>query len=173
MEEESTRKPSYDQIFNLLYRRKGIIACTALVIFTLSVYLGLSLPNVYQSTTLLLVTPQRLPSSYINSTLTQSMQERIYGITQQILSRTNLEKIIKEFNLYPTARWATMEDRVQELRKRIRINAQADQVGVRRDSAQGSAAFLLSFDAETPEKATLVTSRLGALFIDENIRIRE
>jgi polysaccharide chain length determinant protein (PEP-CTERM system associated) len=173
MAEESTHRSGFNQVYKVLRRRKGVISSTAIVLFTLSAHLTFNLPDTFRSNTLLLVSPQRLPASYITSTVTQSAQERIYGITQHILSRTNLEKIVTEFNLYAAAKWTNMEDRVQQLRKKIRINVQADQSGVRRETSESSSAFLLSFDAEAPDKATLVTGRLAALFIDENIRIRE
>jgi len=173
LEEEAPSRSATNRIRNILYRRKTLVFSVALAVFSLAAYLALSLPNIYRSSALLLGSPQRLPPSYVTSTLTQTGQERIYGITQQILSRTNLEKIVKQFSLYSTARWVTMEDRVEELRKKIRINAQTDQSSSRRENPQSSVAFALSFDAEAPEKATSVTARLAALFIDENIRLRE
>src|SRR5262245_31896128 len=147
LEEEAPSRSATNRIRNILYRRKTLVFSVALAVFSLAAYLALSLPNIYRSSALLLGSPQRLPPSYVTSTLTQTGQERIYGITQQILSRTNLEKIVKQFSLYSTARWVTMEDRVEELRKKIRINAQTDQSSSRRENPQSSVAFALSFDA--------------------------
>ncbi len=150
------------KLLNAFYRRKGVIIACFLVVSSLTAYLAVTLPNVYQSSTLILITPQRLPTSYIRPTVTSSIQQRIHAITQQILSRTRLEKSIKEFSLYPTtSRRVTMEDRVEKMRANIRLD-------VRRNDA-----FQLSFDAETPEKAVKVTNRLASLFIEENLKIRE
>ena len=58
------------------------------------------LPNRYRSETLILVVPQRVPESYVRSTVTARIEDRLQSISQQILSRTRLERIIQDFNLY-------------------------------------------------------------------------
>lgn len=143
-------------------RRKGLILTIALGVLALSAYLAMSIPDVYRSSTLILITPQRVPNSFVSSTVTTRVTDRIHAITQEILSRTRLESIIKEFNLYPGGGPATtMEDRVEKLRKNIRLD-------VRRNDA-----FQISFDAGHPETAMKVTNRLGSLFIEQNLQVRE
>jgi uncharacterized protein involved in exopolysaccharide biosynthesis len=61
-----------------------------------------SRPLVYRSSTLILVEPQQIPTAYVNPTVTSTVQERLNTISQQILSRTNLEKIILQLELYNT-----------------------------------------------------------------------
>jgi polysaccharide chain length determinant protein (PEP-CTERM system associated) len=146
---------------NIFYRRKGIIAAVALGSVSLATYLAVSLPDVYRSNTLMLITPQRLPPSYIHSTVTSSIQQRIRAIAQQILSRGSLEKIIKDFDLYPSSEGGGIESRVAELKRRIHIDS-------RREDA-----FQLSFDAANPETAMRVTARLASLFLEEDLNARE
>jgi polysaccharide chain length determinant protein (PEP-CTERM system associated) len=149
-------------ILQILYRRKGLIIAVFCVVFSLAAYLAVSLPSVYRSSTLILITPQRLPPSYVNTTVTWSIEQRMMTIIQQILGRTSLEKIVQEFNLFSSSNQEiTMEERVERLRKKIKINTR------RNDT------FELSFDAESPEKAMRVTDRLASLFIAENLRVRE
>src|SRR4030042_4146723 len=57
------------------------------------------LPKVYKTTTLILVQPQSVPESYVRSTITDPVANRLNTISQEILSRTRLEKVIQEFNL--------------------------------------------------------------------------
>ncbi len=114
--------PQFDltYLLGVFYKRKGVIIACFLVVSSLTAYLAASLPNIYQSTTLILISPQKLPSSYINSTVTMGIQERISTITQEILSRTRLEKIISELNLNQFNRQAgTIEEQVNKLRKNI------------------------------------------------------
>ena len=89
------------KILNTLNRRKGLIVSVFVVVSLLAAYLATVLPNVYQSSALILVTPQRVPTSFVASTVTIDLGERMQSITQEILSRTQLEKIVQEFNLYP------------------------------------------------------------------------
>src|SRR5258706_6058645 len=75
-------------------------------------------PNEYRSDTLILVVPQRVPENYVRSTVTTRIEDRLQSISQQILSRTRLERIIQDFNLYADERrTAIMEDIVERMRK--------------------------------------------------------
>jgi len=159
-------KPSQEfdlsQILNTIYRRKDIVIAIFLVIAALTTYLTVSLPNIYRSTTLILITPQRLPSNYVASTVTSSIDQRMLAMTQQILSRTSLEKIIRALNLFSINGSAKdIDGRVNQLRKMITIEIN------RNDT------FKLSFEHESPQTAMEVTARLASLFIDENVRSRE
>ncbi len=153
------------QITNLLHRWKHLIIAIAVVISTLSAYLAYNLRNVYRSSTVILVTPQKLPASYVSSTVTLNVEQRVMAIAQQIQGRTALENIVKEFDLFrPLGSDATMESRVEKLQKRIKL----DFLAFARNNT-----FTLSFDAESPQKAMEVTARLGRLFIEENLKARE
>src|SRR5688500_9065535 len=76
------------------------------------------LPNRYRSETLILVVPQRVPESYVRSTVTARIEDRLQAISQQILSRTRLEQIVNDFNLYPEERadGELMEDIIEDMR---------------------------------------------------------
>jgi polysaccharide chain length determinant protein (PEP-CTERM system associated) len=151
-----------EQLCRACWRRKGFIIAAGLVALSLASILAVSLPDVYRSSTLILITPQKLPSNYVSSTTTISIEQRVGAITQQILGRTSLEKIINEFDLFQLkTSGTTMEERVEALRKKVKIE-------VRRNDT-----FELTFEASNPEIAMRVTARLAALFIDENLRARE
>jgi hypothetical protein len=55
----------------------------------------------YRSTALILLEPQQVPEAYVRSTVSTSLEQRLQSISQQILTRTTLERIIQEFDLYP------------------------------------------------------------------------
>jgi len=121
-----------------------------------------TLPNLYTSDTLILVVPQQVPETYVRSTVTTRIEDRLQTITQQILSRTRLERIIQDFNLYPELRkTAIMEDVVERMRSSIGVQV------VKGD------AFRVSFTSDDARTAMRVTERLASLFIEENLRDRE
>ena len=148
-------------LLNSFYARKGLIICVAVVVFLLGTYTATLLPNIYESRSLILVSPQRVPSSFITSTITTELGDRMQAIIQEILSRTQLEKIVREFDLYPATKSSTIEDRIERLRKTIKVE-------VRRNNV-----FQLSFESDSPRKAQQVTGRLASLFIEQNLQIRE
>ena len=122
------------------------------------------LPNLYRSETLILVVPQRVPESYVRSTVTARIEDRLQAISQQILSRTRLEQIVTDFDLYAKERADKnlMEDIVEKMRTR--------DIGI--DIIKGDA-FRVSYQAGDPRIAMRVTERLASLFIDESLRDRE
>jgi polysaccharide chain length determinant protein (PEP-CTERM system associated) len=121
---------------------------------------------------LVLIQPQKVPTDYVQPVVTTDTDSRIEAISRQILSRSNLERIIQDFNLFAESKYKTMfvEDKIADLRKRISINL------LRRASFKGVAnayAFIISYEGKDPEKVMNVTNALASYFIDENIRFRE
>ena len=150
------------RILNSFSRQKGLIIAIFIVVSVLAAYLSAILPEVYRSSTLILVSPQKVPPSFVFSTVTTDVSERIQSITQEILSRTRLEKIVEEFSLYgDNKKVSTMEDRVETLRRKLNIEFRRSNI------------FQLSFESESPEKAKQVASRLASLFIEQNLLVRE
>ena len=159
---QSSQEFNLSQVLNTVNRRKDIVVAVFLVIAALTSYLAVILPNIYRSSTLILITPQKLPSWYVASTVTANIEQRMLAMTQQILSRTSLESIIRDLNLFTIgAKAISVDERVEKLRKKINIETN------RNDT------FKLSFDSESPQTAMQVTARLASLFISENVRVRE
>jgi protein tyrosine kinase modulator len=156
------------QILSNLYRKKGLIIAVFVVVSLLAAYLATILPDIYRSSTLIVVTPQRLPASFVTSTVTMDLEERMQSIVQEILSGTQLDKIIQEFNLYPfDTQGSNLRDRVEKLRKSIKVDFR------RNNTRDSMTVFQLSFESGNPEKARQVTQRLATLFIDQNLQVRE
>ena len=124
------------------------------------------LPSLYQSEMLIQVVPQRVPDTYVRSTVTMKTVDRLSALSEQIMSRTELERLVKEMNLYPqdTARFP-MQDVVERMRTQIRV----DPV---RSGNQDADSFIVRFAYPDPQTAMRVTERLGGLFIDVNARDR-
>src|SRR4030042_3095684 len=80
-------------------RRKWYIIIPLIIGVLASVGVYEYLPKVYKATTLILVQPQSVPENYVRPTITDSVGMRLNTISQEILSRTRLEKVIQEFNL--------------------------------------------------------------------------
>src|SRR5260370_27566397 len=81
------------------------------------------LPPRYLSTTLILVEQPTMPKDYVTPNVNDDLQERMQSITQQILSRTRLLRIIDQFNLY-VGRHAqrSPDQKVDLMRKDINID---------------------------------------------------
>ena len=65
------------------------------------------LPPRYVSSTLILVEQPTMPKDYVTPNVNDNLQERMQSITQQILSRTRLLRIIDQLGLYASPRLAS------------------------------------------------------------------
>ena len=84
------------------------------------------------------------------------------SISQQILSRTRLERIIQDFDLYKEERrTGVMADIVDRMRKNIEVKV------------EDGGTFAVGFIGTDPRTVMKVTERLASLFIEENLRDRE
>lgn len=130
----------------------------------------LKIPKIYEAKTVVLVQRQKVPEHYVQEIVSTDLPDRLRLISQQVTSRTNLEAIIAEHQLYSQAGGGDLilERRTQKLRQRIEIDIVE---GRRRGSAGNS--FSISFRDEDPEKAKQVTNALASNFISENLKIRE
>ena len=121
---------------------------------------------IYKAETLIAVVPQRVPESFVPRTISVPLGERLQMISEQILNRTRLERIIQEFDLYQEERKSrVMEDIFEGMRANIETNVEASAGG-------DAAAFRVGFVGTNPRTVMMVTERLATLFINENLQDR-
>jgi polysaccharide chain length determinant protein (PEP-CTERM system associated) len=149
-------------------RRKWYIIVPLVVSILVSFGVYKYLPKVYRATTLILVQAQSVPENYVRPTITDAVIHRLNTIGQEIVSRTRLEKVIGEFNLYKDLRKKVpMEEVVETMRKAIQVNVQEE----KREQTRN--AFTISYEGEEPKTVMMVTNKLASLFIEENLKVRE
>lgn len=159
-----TIKP--EDIIEIVLRRRWFIIIPFCLSIIAGIYLSFTLPKIYRASTLILVQAQRVPTNYVRSVISAGIESRINMISQQIMSRTNLENIIDQFKLFPEPEHEKMymEDKIEDIRKRISVNIR---------SRRGADAFEISFEDTDPERVMRVTNTLSTYFIDENLKVRE
>ena len=155
-----------EDIIEIVLKRRWFIIIPFCLSMIVGSYLSIALPKIYSASTLILVQPQRVPTNYVRSVISAGIESRINTISQQIMSRTNLEKIIEQFKLYsePKHEKMYMEDKIEDMRKRISVNIR---------SRTGADAFSISFEDTDPEKVMSVANAMATYFIDENLKVRE
>jgi succinoglycan biosynthesis transport protein ExoP len=154
----------------LLLRRKWLILGVWLLVTVATVVVAFRLRDVYASETLILVDPQKVPESYVKSTVTGDVRNRLGTLSQQILSSTRLQKIIEAQNLYPEERknGVPREDIITKMRSDISVRVVSDFGG-----SQDLQAFRIAYSGPEPQLVARVTNQLATLFIDENLKARE
>jgi polysaccharide biosynthesis transport protein len=127
------------------------------------------LPAVYRSEALILIEQQKVPEHYVVSNVAASLQERLQGMTQQVLSRTRLRRTISELHLYAKeSQRLSPDELVERMRKDIKIEMVETP-----NRPEELTAFRISYSASDPRLTQQVTSSLSSFFIDENLRSRE
>ena len=155
-----------EDFLEILWRRKWVAIIPFVLVSVGTVLYTQSLPDTYRSDSRVLIVPQQVPKNYVQSTVTSTLDERLQAISQQILSRTRLERIIQEFDLYPQERKVMlMEDVVARMRSDISLE-------IPRGRRQDPGFFTVSFAAGNPGTAQHVTERLASMFITENLQDR-
>jgi polysaccharide chain length determinant protein (PEP-CTERM system associated) len=156
-----------DYYINLIIKRRWLMIIPFCLALIAGIYLALTLPKIYEASTLILVEPQSVPSNLVTEIVSTDIDSRITTIQQQILSRTNLEKIIDRFKLFPNpgSEDMFMEDKVASIRQRIVVDVLR--------AKRGPNTFSISFADSNPETAMKIANGLAMLFIDENLKIRE
>src|SRR5712691_5894982 len=121
------RKYTPEDIVAILWHWKWLLAGGIFLFTVIAIVIALQLPNQYRSETLILVIPQRIPESYVRSTVTMRIEDRLRSIGQEIFSRSRLERVITEFDLYPDLRKnRPMEAIVEQMREQIIVDTVKD-----------------------------------------------
>jgi polysaccharide chain length determinant protein (PEP-CTERM system associated) len=150
-----------EDILRLAWYHKWLMIAGLVIFASVAAVIAKRMPDQFRSETLILVIPQRIPDSYVRSTVTTRIEERLRSLSQEIFSRTRLETVITEFDLYPELRATRpMETVVEHMRTKIQVDTVRDD------------AFKITYIAGAPRTAMIVTDRLASMFIDENNKIR-
>src|SRR2546427_7252359 len=160
-----------DVLLEVGSRRKWLAILTFMGPFVASVSLAIALPYLYRSTATLLVERPEVSETFVKSSVTSELETRLHTISQDILSRSQLQELITRFDLYPEFRKrATPEEGVERMRRDIRIEFKGGDPQVARGP---TIAFTLSYRGRDPETVAKVTNTLASLFVEENVKRRE
>ena len=156
-----------EDLLDVVQKKWYWITIPFFVFLFLGVWLYMVLPREYEATTVILIQPQEIPSEYVVATVRSGLEERVRTLSQEVMSRSNLERIMTEMNLYTEerARAVPIEILVESMRKRITVDASGS-------GRSGVGSFTLSFKGRDPQQVADVTNRLASLFIENNLSAR-
>ena len=152
-------------------RRKWLALFAFAVPACAAISLIIFLPNVYRSTATVLVERQLVPESFVQSTVTSTLETRLQTISQEILSRSRLEALINRFALYPKMRERTpLEEVIGRMRDDIKLELKGVEV---RGQRQATVSFTISYQGGNPGVVAEVTNTLASFYVEENLKVRE
>jgi polysaccharide biosynthesis transport protein len=165
--QESSTPIDFGEIKGMVRRRRwqflALFFCGWLLVWGASWLM----PSTYRSGTLILVEQPSVPEKYVVSNIDSDIQHQLDSITQQILSRTRLLRIIDSLGLYTKERkHKSPDDLVEIMRKDIEIE-------LSHGDDRKLSAFNIYYANRDPKMAQAATSELANLFITENLEQRQ
>ena len=153
------RRPS--EYLKILRRRKWLIILPIIAITTAVAYVVYRLPDVYQSTTLIVVRPSNLPNSVIPAGNEDRMTRQLASIAQVVTSRSSLEPLVEKYELYGSERLRgeAMESVIDRLRNDIKVEINTS----RNDITDG---FNIAFRYRDPKISQAITAELASKYIN-------
>jgi polysaccharide biosynthesis transport protein len=155
--------------WDVITRRRRSIFLSFFLTWAIVCSLAWLLPARYRSETTILIEQPKVPQQYVVPNVGSDLQDRLQTLTQQILSRTRLQRIIDDFHLYSEERARLgADDVIEKMRKDITV--EPIQAPGKREELT---AFKVSYSGPNRQLVQQVTSRLTSLFIEENLQARE
>jgi polysaccharide chain length determinant protein (PEP-CTERM system associated) len=155
----------------MLRRRWVLIVGLALSGLVLSYGVSCFLPAKFKSQTLVLIEQPTVSNKIVESLDTTDVNQRLASMQQQILSRSRLEPIIRQFNLYPQdVSRKPMDELVLRLQKSIEVTPILPMAETRAPQLPG---FNITVTLDTARNAQGVCTALTSMFIEQNLRLRQ
>src|SRR5215470_13489855 len=157
------RKPG--EYLNIIRKRKWLIILPMIAVTTAVAYVVYLLPDIYESTTLIVVTSSTLPTNVVPTATEDSITRQLSSINQIVASRSSLEPLVQKYDLYRSERLRgePIESIIAMMRKDINVEVNTS----RNDITNG---FNITFRGRDPKTTQAVTSELASKYIDEQTR---
>ena len=154
---------SLEDLTRILRRRIGWFLVPAVLGVLGALGLALGLPPTYEAASIVLVEPQGIPDTLVQTTVVAETEARYGQLKLQILARDNVSAIIDEFDLYPGVS-APREELVQMMREAVSIEPLPPAIiDPRKPPTLES--FRIAFRSENRVIVSDVSNRLTSVFI--------
>lgn len=149
----------------IVWKRKWLIILPTIAVATAVAWVVYRLPDVYESSTLIVVRPSTLPSSAVPTMGEDTITRQLSSIAQVVTSRSSLEPLVEKHDIYKTERMRgePMEVIIEKMRRDINVEVNTS----RNDITNG---FNISYRGRDPRGTQLVTSELASKYIDEQTK---
>ncbi len=163
-----------DDYLSTLRRRGRLLWWVVATVVLIGVLIAFRVPPMYASSGILLADQPAVPEHVVRSTVPEDPDDRVRIITQRVLTRENLARIIAEKHLYAPLD-PKSPDALDQFSAHVALAAEDPDIlenllGPSKSS--DSMAFSLTFSNESAPVARDVAKGLVALYLQENQRAR-
>lgn len=146
-------------------KRKWMIILPTIAIGLAIGFVVFRLPDVYESSTLIVVKPSTLPNSVVPMITEEALTRELASISQVVTSRSSLQPLVEKYDLYKEERrrGEAMEVIIDQMRKGINVKVNTS----RNDITNG---FNISYRGRDPKTTQAVAGELASKYIDEQTK---
>ena len=155
---------------DVLYRHRIGAVCAFLVGLGVTAFTLLILPNVFVSSTVVLVQLQTVEAGNVPSSRPDDVATRVSALTDQALRRAGLEEIIHQLDLYPRAQAAGVP--IDLIADRMRGHVEIEMNSGDERDAPLPTSFKLTFEYPDRELVQQATAMMAQTYIDEDLQER-
>jgi uncharacterized protein involved in exopolysaccharide biosynthesis len=117
------RPRKVSEYFDIVRKRKWLILLPTIAVGLAIAYVVYRLPDIYESTTLIVVKPSTLPNSVVPTIEEETLTRELTSISQVVTSRSSLQPLMEKYDLYKEERrrGEPMELLIDAMRKQIKV----------------------------------------------------
>jgi polysaccharide chain length determinant protein (PEP-CTERM system associated) len=146
-------------------KRKWLIILPTIAIGLAIAYVVFRLPDVYESSTLIVVKPSTLPNTVVPTITEETLTRELTSISQVVTSRSSLQPLLEKYDLYhdERLRGEPMETLIDGMRKQIKVEVNTS----RNEITNG---FNITYRGRDPKSTQAVAGELASRYIDEQTK---
>ena len=150
------------EYFDIVRRRKWLILLPTLAIGFAISYVIYRLPDIYESTTLIVVKPSTLPNSVVPTIEEETLTRELASISQVVTSRSSLQPLVEKYELYKDERLRgePMELVIDAMRKQIKVE-------VNTGNHEITNGFNITYRGRDPKSTQAVAAELAGRYVNE------
>ena len=159
------RQRRISEYARIALKRKWLILLPTIAIGLAIGYVVFRLPDIYESSTLIVVKPATLPNSVVPTMTEENLTRELTSISQVVTSRSSLQPLLEKYDLYhdERLRGEPMEMLIDAMRKQIKVEVNTS----RNEITNG---FNITYRGRDPKSTQAVAGELASRYIDEQTK---
>ncbi len=167
------RELTLEDYTSILRRRFWLIVSCAIGLTVVAAVLARVIPPRFVSQTFVLIERPQVPEDYVKPVITEDLEQRVASLKEQILSRSRLQPIIEQYDLFGSKRFHLFGKKEYDMDDRVTMTQKAIGIKPIPSGRGGMPGFYLTFTAGNPHVAQEVCGRITSLFVVDNLQERE
>jgi polysaccharide chain length determinant protein (PEP-CTERM system associated) len=159
------RQRKIGEYARIALKRKWMIILPTIAVGLAIGYVVFRLPDVYESSTLIVVKPSTLPNSVVPMITEETLTRELAGISQVVTSRSSLQPLVEKYDLFKEERLRgeAMEEIIDSMRRGIKVEVNTSRNDI-------TNAFNITYRGRDPQSTKAVAGELASRYVDEQTK---